>query len=105
MKKIVSFEADKARNLKFGINGLVSLEKELGRPLSQMQGENGFALEDLRTIFYVGLKWEDKDLTHEGVGDILDEAIEKNGMEYITKKLGEAIQGSLGSGNALPSAK
>ena len=105
MKKVVAFEADKARNLKFGVNGLVALEEELGKPLTSMKAEESFSLKDLRSIFYIGLRWEEKELTREQVGDILDDAIEIHGMEYVTGKLGEAIQASVGSGKAFPSKK
>lgn len=103
MKKIVTFEADKARNLKYGTNALIQLEKELGKPLTAMETE-AFKIEDLRTMIYVGLKWEDKELTYDAVGDIMDEAIEKHGMEYLSKKLGEAIKGAFGN-TAMPSEK
>ncbi|MCD4839729.1 hypothetical protein LRS37_12805 [Neobacillus sedimentimangrovi] len=104
MKKIVSFEADKMRNLKYGINALIELEKALGKPLTDMSSNN-FKLEDLRTMLYIGLKWEDKELTPETVGDIMDAAIEKHGMEYLSKKLGEALEGAFGNAAAIPSKK
>lgn len=104
MKKIISIEADKNRHLKFGMNALIQLEKELGKPITSMADENEFKLEDLRTMIYVGLKWEDKNLTMEQVGDIMDEAIEKNGMEYLSEKLGEALEGAFGN-TAMPSEK
>ena len=103
MKKIVTFDADKARNLKYGMNALIQLEKELGKPLTNMGAEE-FKLEDLRTMLFIGLKWEDKELTKDAVGDIMDEAIEKHGMEYLSKKLAEALQGAFGN-TAMPSVK
>jgi hypothetical protein len=96
LKKIITFEADKQRHLKFGMNGLIQLEKELGRPLTALSTEQ-FSLEDLRTMLYVGLKWEDKKLTQDAVGDIMDEAIENHGMEYLSAKLGEALTGAFGN--------
>lgn len=123
MKKIISFEADKTRNLKFGMNAFVQLEKELGKPIMDLfelvldeKGQpvldkNGqplskvnIRMEDFRTIFYVGLKWEDKELTYDQVGDIMDEAIEKHGFEYISDKMGEAFNSTFGK-TALPSEK
>lgn len=103
MKKIVSFEADKNRNLKYGMNAMIQLEKELGKPLTSL-ADGEFKLEDLRTMLYIGLKWEQKDLTPDQVGDIMDEAIEKHGMQYLSGKLGEALQGAFGN-TAMPSKK
>jgi hypothetical protein len=88
--KVVSIEMDKARNLKFGINSLIELEKKINKPLTKLTGE-GFALSDLRAILYIGLKWEDKSLTEEQTGEIMDSAIEKFGIEYISKKLEESM--------------
>jgi hypothetical protein len=104
MKKIVAFEADKMRNLKYGMNAMIQLEKKLGKSLSSLANEE-FKLEDLRAMLYIGLKWEDKELTEESVGDIMDEAIEKHGMQYLSEKLGEALQGAFGMQNAIPSQK
>ena len=103
MKNIVSVEMDKMRNMKFGMNALIQLEKELGKPLTSM-GTDEFKLEDLRTMLYIGLKWEDKSLTPDAVGDLMDESIEKNGIQYLSAKLGEALQGAFGQ-TAMPSKK
>ncbi|WP_026565880.1 hypothetical protein [Bacillus sp. UNC41MFS5] len=104
MKKIVAFDADKTRNLKYGMNAMIQLEKKLGKSLTALANEE-FKLEDLRSMLFIGLKWEDKELTEDAVGDIMDEAIEKHGMEYISEKLGEALQGAFGQQNAIPSQK
>lgn len=93
---------DKPRHLKFGINALIQLEQELGRPLSEMT--DAFKMSDLRDMLYVGLKWEDKSLTKEQVGDAMDCVIANEGISALTEKLGEAMGGSLGN-NALPSDK
>lgn len=103
MKKIISVEMDKHRNLKYGMNAMIQLEKELGKSLMGL-AEDEFKLSDLRTMLYIGLKWEDKELTYEQVGDLMDDAIEKHGMEYLSTKLGEALQGAFGN-TAMPSAK
>lgn len=95
MKKIVSIEMDKVRNLKFGINNLIELEKKLNRPLASLSGES-FGLVDLRTILFIGLKWEDKELTEEQTGEIMDIAIENHGIQYLSEKLAEAMQSVFG---------
>lgn len=103
MKKIVTIEMDKARNLKFGMNALIELEKELGKPLTELS-EGGVSLETLRSMVYVGLKWEDKKLSRENIGDLMDEVVEKHGMEYLSEKINVAVQGAFG-GSAAPSGK
>jgi hypothetical protein len=97
--KIVAVEADRQRYLKFGVNQLIEIEELLGRGLTDL-GEST-SMKDLRTILFVGLKWEDKTLKQEDAGDIMDTMIEKHGMEYVSKKLGEAMKKA--SSKAFPS--
>lgn len=104
MRKIIDIEMDKTRHLKYGMNTMIQVEKELGKPLSTLANEQ-FKLADLRTLLYLGLKWEDNQLTPDSVGDLMDIAIEKHGMQYISEQLGQAIQGAFGQmgANAIPS--
>lgn len=99
--KIVTIQADKERHIKYGMNAFVRLERELGKPLTSMMSDET-SLEELRTMLWVGLMWEDKKLTPDKVGDIMDEVMETQGLEYLSGALGEAIQGALGK-TATPS--
>lgn len=90
MKKIISIEMDKIRNLKFGINSLIELEKRMGKPISNMG--DSFSLADFRTMLFIGLKWEDKELTEEETGSLMDIAIENYGIQYLSEKLKEAME-------------
>lgn len=98
--KVVSIQADKERHIKFGMNAFIRLEKELDRPMTEL-GDN-LSMEDLRTMFWIGLLWEDKKLTPEKVGDLMDIVIESEGLEFLSNALGEAVQGAMGS-TATPS--
>ena len=93
--KIVEIMMDRQRHLKFGMNSMIELEKSLGRSITSIQ-DTSFSMEDLRTFLFIGLKWEDKSLTPSQVGDLMDVAIEKEGMTYLSEKLGEAITGAFG---------
>lgn len=103
MAKTVAVELDKVRNIKFGINGLIKLEEVLNKPLTSL-GNGDFGISDIRAMLFVGLSWEDKDLTLEKVGDLMDECMETKGLEYLMEHVGQALNASLG-GNALPSDK
>ena len=92
--KIVVVNLDKERHLRFNLNALVLLEKETGRSMSDLvpdekTGKNGFDMEMLRALLYAGLKWEDKDLTIDAVGDMID----FDNMNEVSEKLGEAMEG------------
>jgi hypothetical protein len=102
MSKTVLLDADKARNLRFSTNQLIELENELGR--SMMAMDEGLRFADLRTMLYVGLRWEDSELTVEKTGDIMDVVIEKHGFEELSKKVGEAVKKAFG-GKAQPPSK
>ena len=86
-----------AKILKLGFNGFVELEEALGKPITEISnGEVAFA--DLRTIFMVALKRGGmKDITADKTGDILDDVIEAEGLDYLVDKLTEVIEGSMGT--------
>lgn len=90
MKKITVINLDKERHLKYNLNALITAEKITGKKLAELGGDKGgFDLEFLRAMLYAGLIWEDKELTIDDVGDLID----MENLEYVTDKLGEAMQG------------
>ena len=93
MKKSVTIELDKARNLRYGINALCTIEELLGKPITALDLSR-VSIKDLRTILYAGLVHEDTDLTPEKVGSLIDDYSD---METITNKLGEAFTLAFGN--------
>lgn len=90
MKKIVAINLDRERHLKFNLNALILAEKTTGKKLADLgQNQEGFDLEFLRAMLFAGLKHEDKELTLDEVGDLID----MENLEYVATKLGEAMQG------------
>ena len=72
MKKGITFELDKPRTLRFGINALAKIEDLTGKPLTTLKLDS-VGIKDLLIITYAGLAHEDQDLTVEKVGDLIDE--------------------------------
>jgi len=103
-RKTVEIEMDKVRYLQVGMNTMISLEKELGRPLSEIT-EGAFTLEDMRTMFYCLLRGHDKKLTMEKVGDLMDMTIENQGIDYLTQKLADVMKGAFGNQAVVPKGK
>ena len=101
-RKLIEIEMDKKRYLQAGMNTMILLEKELGHPLSEL-GEKSITIEDMRTMFYCLLKNQDKDLTPDKVGDLMDITIEAQGMDYLSEKLAEVMKGAFGGKAAFPS--
>ena len=93
MKKTVTIELDKARNLRYGMNALVKVEELIGKPITKLDLEN-ISMKDLRSILYAGLYHEDKELTSESVGNLIDEYSD---ITAIAEKLGEAFNIAFGN--------
>jgi len=87
--KLIEIELDRKRFLETSINVIIKMEEELGRPLNELQ-EN-IKISDIRTILYCLLFSDDKKLTKEKVGELMDVAIEKHGIQYLSDKLTEAL--------------
>ncbi len=94
MKKSVTLELDKARNLRYGINALVKVEELTGKSITKLDLDN-ISMSDLRTIVYAGLCHEDKDITPEKVGELIDEY---SSVEVVAEKMGEAFTLAFGNG-------
>ena len=93
MKQSIILEAEKARNIRFGINALCKAEEMLGKPITKINEDMGIS--EMRILLYCGLYWEDKELTLEGAGEVMDEVIANKGIEYLTEKFKDAIELSL----------
>ena len=84
---------DKPRRLRYGMNQLVALEKELGGPISSLENQQ-IGVTELRLLVWAGLIWEDASMTPERAGEIIDTS-EMNVQEII-EKVGEALQAAFG---------
>ena len=87
MKKSVAIELDKARNLRYGINALCTIEDLTGKQITALD-LNHLSMKDLRAILYAGLVHEDTSLTQESVGALIDDY---SNINDISVKLGEAF--------------
>ncbi|SCY25107.1 hypothetical protein [Alkaliphilus peptidifermentans] len=92
----VTLELDRPRTLRYGMNALVKIEELTGKPISKLDLEN-ISMKDLRTIVYGGLFHEDKSLTPEVVGNLIDEY---SSMETVAEKLGKAMELAFGGGKS-----
>jgi len=95
MKKFVSIEADKARNLRYTFNSLMILEEHLGKSITEI-GEN-ISFKDINCLVWVGLLHEEPSLTKEQAGDIIDACIENEGLQSLIEKAGKALSATFGN--------
>lgn len=96
MNRAVMIEADKARNLRFGTNALCQMEEMTGKSVNQLNESAG--MKELRIMMYCGLRWEDKELTIEKTGEIMDEIMSKHGIDYLSEKIGKAMELAIPNG-------
>lgn len=67
----VLLDLDKPRRLRFDLNSLIEIQSRYKVGLNELTGFLKECLTDpekIRFLFWVGLKWEDKELTEEDVG-------------------------------------
>lgn len=90
----VTIELDKPRRIRFDINALSDAEEALGMGLGAvMQQQVGPRV--LRALLWAGLKWEDKGLTLQRTGTLIQQYIENGGtLESLAEKLTEALVAS-----------
>lgn len=86
MKPSVLINLDRPRNIRLNTNAMVKMEEVLNKPLSEIGAS--FGVKEIRAVVWAGLLHEDKTLTLESVGDLLDDA----DLTYVAKKIGEAMQ-------------
>jgi hypothetical protein len=87
MKQGITINLDKPRTLRYGINALAKIEDVTGKPLMQLD-LNNVGIKDLLAIVYSGLYHEDKDLTIDTVGDLIDEY---SNLSVVAEAVGKAL--------------
>lgn len=90
MAKTAKIQLDKERTLAFPLMALIRLQKEHGIKLADLQDEEKAQdLEVILAIIWAGLIHEDKELSIEDLGYMLD----LSELPEITKALGEVFNG------------
>lgn len=85
--KIVAINLDRERHLKFNLNSLITIERITGQRFDKMGDD--MSLETLRAMLFAGLSWEDKELTLDEIGELID----FENLEQVMDKLNEAMAG------------
>lgn len=94
MAKFVPISLDKPRRLMFDVNALSDAEDALGTSIGKAMTQRA-GIREIRTLLWAAMKWEDRGLTVERAGNILQKYIEAGGsLEEIGTKIGEAIVAS-----------
>lgn len=98
---VISLGEEHYRTIKFDMNAVCRLEKELGHSIAQIDW-NHVGFSTLRTLLWACLRHSVRNLTLEQAGDFIDQApgetLPKR-MKYVIEKVGEAF------GLAFPTTK
>ena len=96
----------KPRVLRFGYNEIADLEEEAGCGITELLGnEKRVGLYTLRLLLAYGLRHEERGMTKQRAGMLLDEHLNGGGdMSAFSEKLMEAVMASGVLGNVEPEA-
>jgi hypothetical protein len=85
---------DRPRRIRFTVNAICDLERKAGGSIVTLFEQSpGFDL--IRAMLWAGLKWEDRILTVEATGELMQKYLEGGGaLENIVKVIGEALAAS-----------
>lgn len=107
----IDIKADKNRTLRFTINSMIQVKKDKGKDfgklVSDLVVDNSFNIELLRYLYWLGLKWEDPELTEDKAGDIMDIIIYNEGIDGLVTHMADAVTKALGAEqqNPIPDSK
>ena len=89
--KKVYIELDKQREIKFNMNALATLEQSYGSFKKAMEALQDSSIVAMRALLHAGLRHEDKSLTVDQVGELVD----MGNIGDVTGKIMEAFQSAL----------
>jgi hypothetical protein len=93
----VEIELDKPRHLKIDFRAARLIEKELGKPLSKLSGDN-VGITEMVVMFWAALGHE---FRHDWNIDRAEELmLEGESIQYVMEKIGEAITLFFGDGKS-----
>jgi len=92
MKQYVEIELDKPRRLRFDVNAIADLEEKLGISFGHLLHPSRAGFSSYRGLVWAGLKWEDRGLTLERAGNMLQQYFANGGTEeQLTEWIDKAL--------------
>ena len=91
----VNIKLDKERTIRFTTKAIAAFERKIGKPFSKIDDFDDLYLDEKLTLIWAGLLHEDKDLTVDGVFDLVDE---HSNMLTVLEAVGRAMEMAFGSG-------
>ena len=89
-EEMIPITLDKVRHLRFTPNAIADAETAMGKSLLAIVAEGG--VRATRAFLWAGLKWEDRGLTLEKVGILMEKWMENNPYSDLELKIVEALR-------------
>lgn len=97
MRGVVKFElSDRTEILRYDYNALCDFDQATDGNIMDLE-QQGMGPSDMRAFIWAGM---DGDASFEDAGDIVDDVIEDQGIEYLGEKINEAITSIIPQGTA-----
>lgn len=91
--RFVPLNLDKARRLRFDPNAIADVEGALGLGISRMFKDDMMGIRVLRALLWGGLRWEDRGLTIERVGNLIGDYLSNGGtLTDLTRSVMAAVE-------------
>lgn len=89
-------ELDKPRRIRFDTNAICDFDDAAGRSIMDVVfGDDRLTTGDIRILLWAGLKWEDRRLTKERAGTLLENFIVEGGkVQELADAITEAVSKS-----------
>lgn len=91
----IQFEGDggKVRRLRYDFNAISELEEKLDAPIGALLSDQKAGFRSLRGLLWAGLKWENRALTPEKVGELIQKHLDQGGtIALFMEKANEALK-------------
>ena len=95
MNQSVILKADRPRGLRYSTSAFCKVEEITGKTIFELN--EGAGMIEMRAMLYCGLYWEDKQLTLEDTGEIMDVILQNDDIEYLSEKIAQAVEMATGN--------
>jgi len=82
-ERAVGIQLDKPRKLRYTFNSVADLEEKAGTGIGALMSEEKIGFYTVRLLTWAGLKWQDKGLTLERTGNMIQTYFD-NGGDFVT---------------------
>lgn len=86
---MIPIQLDKMRHLKLTPNAVADAEASMGKNLNEIVKEGG--IRATRVLLWSGLKWEDRSLTLEKVGKLIEKWMDEKPYSELEAIIAEAL--------------